>query len=243
MPRIFQIIPAILNCVMLVSGCHSAGNGPGAAISGYWKDKTLLEEDIRVSQNLFADFAEIAANAPFEEAEAALGLLFDRLKAEDEVAYYIYSEWMEGAFYNPYSSCRNVGLFTYAVDRIVSDGVMNPDEYAPMLQKRDWMNINKEGETAVYPQADPQGRSTLVLVLDLSCPSCREALTRLREKPEWNDARHLAICCGDGSIPEVPGWEYQTMKDHEAVFDIKMTPVYYVIDGSGVVTQSYTPAL
>jgi len=220
-----------------------AGNKQSAELTGFWKDKTLLEEDIRISENLFADFAELAAKAPAEDAKAALGLLFDRLKAEDEVTYYIYSGWMEGAFYNPYSPCRNINLFTYAADRIASDGILSQDECAPLLQKREWMNINKKGEMAAVPQADLAGRSTVVLVLDLSCPSCRKALVSLLDRPEWNDHRHIAICCGEGPMPKVPGWEYQTMKNYSVIFDIKMTPCYYVIDAAGIVTQPYAPAI
>ena len=208
----------------------------------YWASHPIDISDIRAAEDRFAIFAELAVAAPEEEAVAGLDSLFNRLKAEDEVAYYVYSEWMESAFYNPFSPCRNAVLFSHAVDRIASDGVFSPDECEPLLQKKEWISLNREGEKAVIPQADPEGRSTLVLVLDLSCPSCREALDILGEDPSWEGFRHLAIC-GGGSVPDVPQWEFSCPENFSAIFDIRMTPVFYVIGPDGVVTQGYTPVI
>lgn len=233
----------LLGCTLLLAACKGGGEkvAPQAGLSGFWEGKTLLEEDIRVSEEQFADFAELAAAAPEDEALTALDALFDRLKAEDEVAYYIYAGWIEGAFYTPLSPCRSIPLFTRAADRIEKDGVLTPDECAPFVRKRAWMQLNQVGMPAVPAEAAASERLTLALVLDLSCPSCREALTRL--SGEYEGYRHLAFCCGRGSVPDIPGWEYISLPHYRDWFDLEMTPFYYLVDPAGVVTQSYTPAL
>ena len=244
-----QVLALFFTLAVLLS-CQS-GKKPASSVISTEAEKSLsdfwdrhdwrLDEDLDISEDRFAEFAELAAAAPKEEAVAALGALLDSLKAQDEVAYYIYAGWVEGAFYHPLSPCRDFDLYSYAVDRFATDGVFSTDECAPLLRKQHWMSLNLQGEKAVIPEADPKGRNTLVLVIDLSCPTCREALGRLAN--EWAEARHLAICCGHGNLPDVPGWEYQQETDVSNWFDLHMAPVYYVIDPAGVVIQSYTPAL
>ena len=213
------------------------------SLRAFYSSAPLLEDDIRVSEDRFADFAERCAAAPAEDALSAIDSLLDRLKAEDEVAYYIYAGWIEGAFYNPLSPCRNETLFTHAVDRIAGDGVLSEDECAPYLKKCHWMTLNRVGEKAVLPEPDAAGRATLVLVLDLSCPSCREALSTLGADPRFSGFRHLALCCGHGPLPEVPDWEYEVLDRYSEYFDLRATPFYYLIAPSGLVTLPYTPAL
>ena len=226
----------ILLSLALLAGCQVSG------VRDFWKDAPLLDDDISVSENRFADFAELVAKSPEADAIAALDLLFDRLK-EDDVAYYVYSDWMEGAFYNLLSPCRSPALFTHAVDRMVADGIMNMDECRPFIQKREWISFNREGREATLPGVVPDGKRTLVLVLDLSCPSCREALDKLGEDSRWEGLRHIAICCGIGPEPSVPGWEYIHPDDASNVFDKRLTPIYFIVDSAGKVEQPYTPAL
>ena len=235
-----RVLALIFTAAVLLS-CQS-GKKPAPSVIDYWdRHDWHLDEDLDITEERFADFAELAAAAPKEEAVAALGALLDSLKAKDEVAYYIYAGWVEGAFYHPLSPCRNYDLYSYAVDRIATDGVMSSDEFAPLLRRKHWMSLNLPGEKAVIPEADPEGRNTLVLVVDLSCPTCRESLGRLAN--EWAEARHLAICFGPGNLPDVPGWEYQQEASVSDWFDIRLAPAYYLIDPAGVVLQSYTPAL
>lgn len=239
-----RVLTLIFIASVLLS-CQSGKKPRGETLDGFWDrhDWHVTEGQIEKTEELFATFAELAAAAPEKEGTAALGALLDTLKAKDEVAYYVYAGWVEGAFYHPLSPCRNYSLFSYAVSRYESDGILTPDECMPLQQKKRWMGLNLLGEIAVYPEADPEGRSTLAVVVDLSCPSCRESLSRLAESTEWATARHIAICLGHGNLPDVPGWEYRPLKDASEWFDIHMTPVYYVIDPSGVVIQTYTPAL
>ena len=140
-----HVLALIFTAAVLLS-CQSGKKPAGSVISteaekslsDYWShnDWHIVEGDIRVNEDRFADFAELAAAAPKKEAIAALGALLDTLKAEDEVAYYIYAGWVEGAFYNPLSPCRNYELYSYAVDRIASDGILSEDECAPMLRRK-----------------------------------------------------------------------------------------------------------
>ena len=223
-------------CLALLAGCQAAGVGQ------FWNTHSIDYSDIRAAENQFADFAELAVSAPEEEALAALDVLFDKLK-QDTVGYYLYSEWMDGAFYNLLSPCRNVTLYGKAVDRIVADGILQPYECEPFLQRREWIQYNQEGAKAFVPGLSRFDARTLVLVLDLGCPSCREALETVAADPQWSGFEKLAVGLGYGPKPEVPGWEYLFPENGAAVFDIHMTPIYFVAAADGTVESGYTPAL
>ena len=223
-------------CLALLMGCQAAGVGQ------FWNTHSIDYSDIRAAEDQFADFAELAVSAPEEEALAALDVLFDKLK-QDTVGYYLYSEWMDGAFYNLLSPCRNVTLYGKAVDRIVADGILQPYECEPFLQRREWIQYNQEGAKAFVPGMSRFDARTLVLVLDLGCPSCREALETVAADPQWSGLDKLAVGLGYGPKPEVPGWEYLFPENGAAVFDIHMTPIYFVAAADGTVESGYTPAL
>ena len=84
---------------------------------------------------------------------------------------------------------------------------------------------------------------TLVLVLDLGCPTCREALETVATDPQWDGLQKLAVGLGYGPKPEVPGWEYLFPENGTTVFDLHMTPIYFVVNADGTVESGYTPAL
>lgn len=222
-------------CLALLLGCQASG------IRGYWNEVPLLEKDIILSEDRFAVFAEQAVAAPDADALAAMDALFDKLK-QDTVAYYVYSEWMDGAFYNLLSPCRSFNLYNKAVERMVSDAVLPLDECEPFLQRREWMQYNQPGAPATIPGYTVSTR-TLVLVLDLSCPSCRQALEKLAEDPQWNTVHKVAVCLGYGPQPTVPGWDYISPENGSVVFDMHMTPVYFVVAADGMVESGYAPAL
>lgn len=223
-------------CLALLMGCQASG------IRGYWDAFPLLEKDLSLSEDRFARFAELTVAAPQDQALAAMDILFDKLK-QDTVAYYVYSEWVDGAFYNLLSPCRSVPLYSKAVERMVSDAVLQLEECEPFLQRREWMQFNQPGAPATVPGRNTFPSRTLVLVLDLSCPSCRQALERLSADPQWAEARHLAVCCGSGPLPTVPGWEYLSPENATAVFDPHLSPIYFVVAAGGTVECGYTPAL
>ena len=226
----------IILCLALLAGCQASG------IRGYWENLPLLEDDISLSEDRFADFAELAVAAPEADALAAMDALFDRLK-QDTVAYYVYSDWVDGAFYSLLSPCRSATLYDKAVERMTTDAVLQPDECEPFLQKREWIQYNQPGAPASVPGYPSFTGRTLVLVMDLSCPSCREALEKLSSDPQWADVRHLAVCCGFGPQPAVPGWEYLFPDNAADVFDPHLSPVYFVVSADGTVESGYTLAL
>lgn len=224
---------AIFLLAALFAGCRNAG------IRDYWRAHSLDYSDIEAAEDQFARFAEEAVAAPEADAIAALDVLFDQMK-KDEVAYYIYSDWLDGAFYNPLSPCRNAALYAKAVERLTTDGILSESECAPYLQKRTWISYNQKGQPATLPDGILDGRRTLVLILDLSCPSCKEALDTLTASSEWKDVRRVAIGCGYGPRPDVPGWDYYFPEDASSVFDPRLTPVYFVVSAAGTVEISYT---
>ena len=226
----------LILCLAFLTGCQASG------IRGYWKNVPLIEKDIRISEDRFADFAEQAVLAPEADALSAIDVLFDRLR-QDTVAYYIYTGWVDGAFYSLYSPCRNPALYGKAVERIVTDAVLQTEECEPFLKRKQWMGFNLPGERATVPGHPSFDTRTLVLVLDLSCPSCREALQKLASDPEWADASRLAVCYGYGPGPEVPGWEILMLGGDTTVFDPQLTPIYFVVAADGTVERGYTLAL
>ena len=203
----------------------------------FWSTHSIDYTDIAAAENQFADFAELAVAAPEGAAIKAIDVLFDRLR-KDEVAYYIYTDWMEGAFYNLLSPCRSAALYSKCVDRIVKDGIIPAGAHDPYLQKREWLGYNLQGSVATVPSVPISGR-TLVLVLDQGCPSCRESLSKL--SADWPDIRRVAVCCGYGPVPDFPGWEYISDRTAAtAVFDPRMTPIFFMVGEDGKVDVPYT---
>ncbi len=226
----------VLLCLALLAGCRAAGVG------NFWEKHSIDYTDISAAEDQFADFAELAVAAPEEEALAALDGLFDRLK-RDTMAYYIYSQWMDGAFYNLLSPCRNAALYGKAVDRFVADSILTRNECDPYLRRREWIGYNLAGAPATVPGWVPGDSRTLVLVLDLGCPSCREALEKLSGDPQREGMKKLAVCLGYGPEPAVPGWDYLFPENGSAVFDIGMTPVCFVVAADGTVESGYSLVL
>ena len=201
----------------------------------FWDTHSIDYSDIDAAEEQFADFAELAVAAPERDALKAIDVLYDRLK-KDEVAYYIYSDWMESAFYNLLSPCHNPVLFRKAVDRIVRDGVIPVGTYDHFVKKREWSGYNHEGSVATVPGVVIRERS-VVLVLDQGCTSCREALASVKE--QFPDLRRIAVCCGYGPAPAVEGWEYVMADSSAPVFDPRMTPIYFTVSSDGIVEVSY----
>lgn len=225
----------IILCLVLLAGCQ-AGN-----VASFWDGRSVAVEDIAASEEQFADFVSAAAKAPSQDALHAMDVLFDKLK-EDAVDYFIYAEWMN-AFYDILSPCRSALLYGKAVERLVSDGILTENEYAPFLRRLEWMQLNTEGSPAMVPGCSHFDTRTLVLVLDLGCPSCREALEKLGAAPEWNGVRKIAVGLGNGPQPTVPGWKYLFPENGNACFDLHSSPAYFVVAAGGVVEKGYTPAL
>ena len=122
---------------------------------------------------------------------------------------------------------------------MVTDGVLSESDYERFLRHLEWIQYNREGDVATVPGVVIDNQRALVLVLDQGCPSCTEALTSLATAPEWASIRRIAVCCGHGPAPAVPGWEYVTETTATAVFDPQMTPVYFIVSPNGKVESTY----
>jgi len=233
-------LTAIVILLSLLTGCRSSG------VRGFWDDVDICvtSSNFDEAQDRFADFAELAVAAPTEEACAELDALLDKLRA-DEVSYYVYEEWMEGAFYNFLSPCRNVSLFNHALDRLLADGIMR-DQMDRLLNLKYYNSINLKGQKCTIPPLHdvtgakvevPAGQATTILVVDASCRTCAAALSTLVS----TEGRHVAICFGRLDPPQVPGWEYCFSSDVYDTFDTEAAPFYFTVDASGVVTTPYSP--
>ena len=222
--------------LLALFSCHPQG------IRSFWKTHSIDYSDYAAAEDQFADFAELAVAASPKEASASLDVLFDQLK-KDTVAYYIYADWMSGAFYNLLSPCRSPQLFSRAVERMMADGMMTSSACEPFLQQREWIQYNLKGAPATVPGLSAFEERTLVLVLDLGCSSCRRALEKLGGDPQWAHVRRVAIGTGYGPIPDVPGWEYLKPANATVVFDPRLTPIFFVVAPGGAVEIPYTLAL
>lgn len=222
----------LLSFVLLIS-CREAG------VKYFWDSHSIDYSDIDAAHDQFVDYAALASAADTSAALVSMDRLFDKLK-EDEVAYYIYTEWVEGIFYHPFSPYRSEALYARAVERMGTDGIFSEDECVPYRQRLGWMRLNRLGGPATVPDVALDGRRTLVLVFDLGCPSCREALQTLAAEPRWAEVRRVAIGCGYGPEPEIPGWEYVRPEHFRQYFDQRVAPFWFVVSADGTVETSYS---
>lgn len=232
----------ILAALALVVSCKSP------SVKGYWVEHKPDISDIRAAENEFAVFAELAVKAPEQDAREEIDLLFEQLKA-DEVAYYVYSEWLVSAFYSPASPCRSCALFSYAMGHVLKDGII--DGYDAELYSRliTACNTNKEGTAVVLPPLNDRngndvtiepGEQIFFMVVDLSCPSCLKALDKFSKK--YPEARHIALCSGPSRLPDRSDWEFLRATETDEVYDISAAPFYFVVDSEGIIEKSYTTA-
>ena len=224
-----------------------AACSPKSGLSSFWKDVDVsaVKSDFDGAKKRFTEFAELSLKAPSEEAGKALDVLFDRLAA-DEVAYYVYEEWCEGAFYNLLSPYRNAALFEHVAARVEADGIMT-DELPRIQSLRRYNSLNLKGQQITLPDdltlpdgkplEYPAGEEVTVLVINPSCRSCLPALRTLADAP----GRHIAICFGTREVPSVPGWEYCHTAEIRRFFDTEAAPFWFAADAGGTVTIPCSP--
>lgn len=235
---------ALAAFTLLIAACNRS-------VSKFWDkvDITVTETNYAASQDRFAEFCELAAKAPQEEAEAGLDALLEKLKA-DEVSYYVYTEWIVSAFHSILSPCHNPQLFAKAVERFAADGVMNADEVAPLAELAAKDMLNTEGSSCTMPdlfdaEGNPApwepGKETLFLVVNLDCATCVAALRALESEP----GEHIALCFGHTPAPSVPGWEYRYSPELGNVFDLEAAPFWFTVGADGRIAKpiSLTPDL
>jgi len=242
----YRVLIASLCGLCLLSACKQGGGKArsGEDVRKFWEGKTLLEEDIQITEDQFADFAELTVSAPEDAAIAGIDKLFDRLKKEDEVAYYIYSEWMIGAFYNLLSPCRNPVLFASAINRMEKDAVLDENTLSRYRSLLDYAGYNNEGDPCTLPEGVPAPDSpALYLIVNLNCPTCTEAFQKLNELSF--DGKHIALVQGGGPLATTPsiaaaeGWQFYFPVNMNKIFDPDLTPVYFTVDATGKVLETY----
>lgn len=232
---------SIVLALLLLSACTPR-------VANYWDkyDITITESNYQEAEDRFAGFAELAAKAPEAEAIAGLDGLFDKLK-EDEVSYYVYSEWIVMAFHSFLSPCSSPVLFEKAVERFSTDGVMSEDEYMPLAELAAKDKLNRPGAECTIPQLyDAEGapapwepgKETLFLVINLDCATCVAALRSLSGEP----GEHIALCYGHTAAPSVPGWEYRYSNELGKVFDLEAAPFWFTVGADGKVVKPIAPA-
>lgn len=236
-------IPFAVTLLALFSmGCTTP-----SGIDGFWDelDVSVTAENYNDAEDRFAGFAELTADAPYQESAAALDKLLDKLTS-DEVSYIIYSEWMVAAFHSILSPARNPGLFARAVDRFGADGIISQDELRPLRELADKDRINLPGEACTLPElTDAEGRpvpwspgsETVFAVVNLDCATCVGALNALRDQP----GRHIALCFGYTPAPSIPGWEYCFSPAMDRIFDLEAAPFWFSAGADGKIATPYSP--
>ena len=218
----------------LLSGCNG-----GRSLAAYWDgvDLHVTEDNYSAVQDLFAGFAERLVTAPEKEASEALNGMIDRIQ-DDEVDYIIYSQWMEYAFHNYFSPCRNYGLFNAAVNRFAADGILSSEDVERLQKMAGQDSLNRPGGPCTLPAGlEPKG-STLYLVLNLDCRTCLQSLEALAgSHPE---ADHLALCFGYNPLPSIKGWKYLKPEGMKDFFDLDAAPFWFLTADDGTVLQPYS---
>lgn len=219
---------------VLVAGCKN-----NSGIAGFWDDLdvTITEANYQSSQDRFAGFAELLLDASADEAEAAVDALFDKLTG-NEVDYIIYSQWMESAFHNYFSPCRNYEIFDDFVARVARDGILSDEEVERLENLATQDKFNIPGEPCLLPGGiEPQG-NTLYLVLNLDCRTCLQWLEGLAgTHPE---TAHVALCFGYSRIPEVSGWTYLKPDGMDKVFELEAAPFWFLTAADGTIDTPYS---
>ena len=221
-----------LGFATVLAGCRH-----DSRIQDYWSDTDIAvtQSNYQQSEDRFARFSEEAIKAPSEDAVAALDSLFNKLKADD-----VYSDWMVRSFYSILSPCRSAMLFGAAVNRIKEDGVLDAYYIERMERLLGYIQLNNIGDRCALPPGsiNPDGKSTLYLVLDITCPSCIESLKKLSSDQSCEE--RVALCFGGNSAPRVDGWKYCFPSEMEAFFDLESTPVWFTTTSSGIIDRPYT---
>ncbi|MBQ4286360.1 MAG: hypothetical protein II720_07830 [Bacteroidales bacterium] len=232
---------ALAAAVAIFSGCRNDG------IRGYWSSHPVSIEDYAAAEDQFAEFAELAAKAPRKDAFAALDMLLKKA-AEDEVTYYVYTDFIARAFSLLASPCFDCELFRHAADKVIAKGILSPYSTQEYESKLRICLHNRLGDKVLLPevwQSDgtdvdiPLTQRTLFLVVDQDCSSCRASMGRL-SGPEWADTWLVALCYGHGPLPDVPGWDCFRIGGDQDVLDVRQGPFYFVSSEDGIIEKGYT---
>lgn len=228
----------------IISGCRD-----NSGVRGYWSSRALSIEDYPAAEEEFANFAELAVQAPEADAFAAVDMLLDKA-SKDEVTYLVYSDLILRAFGLLASPCYSGPIFIHAADKILSQGVVDAYTANQFEKRREFLLHNKVGDKAEIPELldvndqsfqFPLVQRTLFLVVDQACPSCTAAMSHFFST-EWKDDWLVALCCGKGPLPIEPGWDCYRLPYSQTIFDTHEAPFFFVTAPDGTVEKSYTSA-
>ncbi|MBO4434077.1 MAG: DUF5106 domain-containing protein [Bacteroidales bacterium] len=222
----------------IISGCRD-----NSGIRGYWSSRELDIDNYDAAEEEFADFVELAVQAPEADANAAVDRLLKKAR-KDEVTYLIYADWIIRGFSSIASPCQSCGIFVHAADKVISQDIAHGETLERYRLRREVCLHNRVGDKAELPSLKDstlaiEGR-TLVLVVDQDCPSCRESMKRF-DSPKWEGTSKIALCYGYGRLPEEAGWLCRRILTEQSIIDIREAPFFYVISPDGTVEISYTP--
>ena len=222
---------------LMLAGCNGVSK-----LTGFWNDAdvTVSPETFNSAQDRFAEFAELLVKAPETEAAEALEPLFEKIRV-NESDYFIYTEWMESAFHNYFSPCRNAGIFETVVNRLEADGILEPEEVARLQKLAAQDRLNRPGEPCTVPEEAVADGPALYLVLNLDCRTCLQSLEALAGvHPE---AEHIALCFGYTRLPSVPGWKYLKPEGLNDIFELDAAPFWFLTGADGTVEIPYSAEL
>ena len=98
-------LAVILLLMVSLAGCRDA------RVRNFWLTHDIDYSEVDSARSQFIDYAALASLADTCAARASIDRLYDKLK-KDEVAYYLYTEWVEGIFYHPLSPYRSETIFS-----------------------------------------------------------------------------------------------------------------------------------
>ena len=228
----------------IISGCREVDN---SGIRGYWSSRTLDLSDVDAAEDEFAQFAELAVQAPEKDAFAAIDMLLDKA-SKDEVVYLVYADWIARGFATLASPCHSCELFLHAADKMLKDKKFVGYSREEYLKLREFCLHNRVGDKAEIPLLEdregkqfsfPLVQRTLFLVVDQDCPTCAESMNRFTTF-EPDNTWLVALCYGHGELPIEPQWDCYRLVPGQEIFDTHEGPFYFVTSADGTIEITYT---
>lgn len=231
---------AFAAAAVIISGCRDT-----SGIRGYWSSHTPDITDYAAAEEEFADFAQLALQAPEADAFAAVDMLLNKAR-KDEVTYLVYTDLIARAFATISSPCYSCAIFTHAADKILRQDLLSDFAAEEYSLRREFCLHNRVGDRAEIPlmndgvQAEiPFETRTLFLVVDQDCPSCRESMRHFTSA-KWDSTARVALCYGVGPLPNEGIWQCRRISPDQGIIDTRQAPFFFVTAPGGTVEITYT---
>ncbi len=193
--RFAIVILAVAAALVCLSRLTRGGDSKeqNVALAGYWADygPTALLDDVEGAEMRFKEWCELLKSADAESQSGAVAE-FVELMVADEVCYHVWSEWARIYLYGVWSPVRNDEAFGMLLQAIATDPRVPADgrDYVPRLM--DVLAHNRVGDMAedirMYDAAaqerhlaDFRGRRLLLLIIDVTCPSCVDTMQEIED--------------------------------------------------------------